>query len=53
MNKQYKIKKVISDFKYGKLKNPKGEVVTDKNQALIVIITKLSSAMNNILLMDN
>ena len=35
------------------LKLPNGEVVTDKNQALAVLLTKLSSARDNPLLMDN
>ena len=53
MNKQDKIKKVIHEFKNGKLKTSNGEVVTDKNQALAVLLTKLSSARDNPLLMDN
>ena len=53
MNKQDKIKKVMSEFKDCKLKTPNGEVVTDKNQALAVLLTKLSSARENSLLMDN
>lgn len=44
MNKQDKIKKVMREFKDGKLKIPNGEVVTDKNQALAVLLTKLSLA---------
>ena len=44
MNKQYKIKKVMSEFKDCKLKTHNCEVVTDKNQALAVLLTKLSSA---------
>ena len=47
MNKQDKIKKVISEFKDGKLKTHNGEVVTDKNQALAVLLTKLSSVRDN------
>ena len=43
----------MSEFKDGKLKTPNGEVVTDKNQALAVILTKLSSARDDHLLMDN
>ena len=43
----------MSEFKDGKLKTPNGEVVTDKNQALAVLLTKLSSARENSLLMDN
>ena len=31
MNKQDKIKKVMREFKDGKLKTPNGEVVTNKN----------------------
>lgn len=53
MNKQDKIKKVMREFKDGKLKTPNGEVVTDKNQALAVLLTKLSSARENSLLMYN
>ena len=53
MNKQDKIKKVMREFNDGKLKTPNGEVVTDKNQALAVLLTKLSSARDNLLLMDN
>ena len=53
MTKQYKIKKVMREFKDGKLKTHNGEVVTDKNQALAVLLTKLSSARDNPLLMDN
>lgn len=36
MNKQDNIKKVIREFKNGKLKTPNGEVVTDKKQALAI-----------------
>ena len=36
MNKQDKIKKVMREFKDGKLKTPNGEVVTDKKQALAI-----------------
>ena len=43
----------MREFKDGKLKTPNGEVVTDKNQALAVLLTKLSSARDNPLLMDN
>ena len=37
----------MREFKDGKLKTPNGEVVTDKNQALAVLLTKLSSARDN------
>ena len=47
MNKQYKIKKVMHEFKDGKLKTPICEVVTDKNQALALFLTKLSQEMDN------
>ena len=53
MNKQDKIKKVISEFKNGKLKTPNDEVITNKNQELAVLLTKLSSAKDNSLLIDN
>ena len=53
MNKQDKIKKVMREFNDGKLKTPNSEVVTDKNQALAVLLTKLSSAMGCPLLMDD
>ena len=53
MNKQDKIKKVMREFKNCKLKTHNDEVVTDKNKALAVLLTKLSSAKDNTLLMDN
>ena len=53
MNKQDKIKKVMREFKDGKLKTHNDEVVADKNQALAVLLAKLSSARDNPLLMDN
>ena len=53
MNKQDKIKKVMREFNDVKLKTQNGEVVTDKNQALAVLLTKLSSERHNPLLMDN
>lgn len=53
MNKQDKIKKVMREFNDGKLKIPNGEVVTDKNQALAMLLTKFSSAKDNPFLMDN
>ena len=53
MNKQDKIKKVMREFKDDKLKTHNGEVVTDKNQTLAVLLTKLSSERNNPLLMYN
>ena len=53
MNKKDKIKKVMHEFKDDKLKTNNCEVVTDKNQALAVLLTKLSSEMDNPLLMDN
>ena len=43
----------MREFNDGKLKTPNGEVVTDKNQALAVLLTKLSSARDNPLLMNN
>lgn len=43
----------MREFNDGKLKTPNSEVVTDKNQALAVLLTKLSSARDNPLLMDN
>lgn len=33
----HKIKKVMREFKNGKLKTPNGEVVTDKKQALAIV----------------
>ena len=43
----------MREFNEGKLKTPNSEVVTDKNQALAVLLTKLSSARDNPLLMNN
>ena len=43
----------MREFKDGKIKTHNGEVVTDKNQALAVLLTKLSSARDNPLPMDN
>ena len=43
----------MREFNDCKLKTPNGEVVTDKNQALAVLLTKLSSARENSLLMYN
>lgn len=43
----------MREFKDGKIKTHNGEVVTDKNQALAVLLTKLSSARDCLLLMDN
>lgn len=43
----------MREFNDCKLKTHNGEVVTDKNQALSVLLTKLSSEMDNPLLMDN
>lgn len=40
MNKQDKIKKVMREFKNGKLKTPNGEVVTDKKQALAIAMSE-------------
>ena len=40
MNKQDKIKKVMREFKDGKLKTPNGEVVTDKKQALAIAMSE-------------
>lgn len=40
MNKQDKIKKVMREFKNGKLKTPDGEVVTDKKQALAIAMSE-------------
>lgn len=40
MNKQDKIKKVMREFKDGKLKTPNGEVVTDKKQVLAIAMSE-------------
>ena len=40
MNKQDKIKKVMREFKDGKLKTPNGEVVTNKKQALAIAMSE-------------
>ena len=40
MNKQDKIKKVMREFKDGKLKTPNGEIVTDKKQALAIAMSE-------------
>lgn len=53
MNKQDKIKKVMQEFNDSKLKTSNFEVVTDKNQALAVLLIKLSSARDNLLLINN
>ena len=43
----------MREFNDCKLKTPNGEVVTYKNQALVVLLIKLSSVRDNLLLMDN
>lgn len=40
MNNQDKIKKIMREFKDGKLKTHNGEVVTDKKQALAIAMSE-------------